>query len=302
MKKFTLIEEDKYIGVDGIGIFFDENNWPSIDIQGLWAIQWRDNGTPEGDGWIEYNTPIPNDPCSLEDIQKYVDHFNKEYDRQVLLKKEQEEQEKKNTISWQQAMQELEEQMEEMQLRHEETLNKMNDEYISADLAKKVKQEYELTLEELQKRHEESLGLLENDHSKQIQKVHDRIAEAHENLFYAANSLQDNIEESKTTFQKESGYDNLTIFEGNIDPSLFDDSIDDSIVRSFFETTEESLLDISEVNQSQLIDTTIRDFSNVDLSLLDAEFNLELMFDEDPTEQVVSEIESLIDETDKENT
>ena len=27
MKKFTLIEADKYINIDGLGIFFTEENW-----------------------------------------------------------------------------------------------------------------------------------------------------------------------------------------------------------------------------------------------------------------------------------
>ena len=40
------------------------------------------------------------------------------------------------------------------------------------------------------------------------------------------------------------------------------------------------------------------DFNEVDMSVLDSEFNLELLFDEDPDEQVVAEIEDLISEDD----
>ena len=43
MKKFTLIEADKYINIDGLGIFFTEENWPFADIEHLWAIQWNNN-------------------------------------------------------------------------------------------------------------------------------------------------------------------------------------------------------------------------------------------------------------------
>ena len=46
MKQFTLIEQDRYIKVDGTGIFFTVENWPFTDIEHLWAIQWKDDGTP----------------------------------------------------------------------------------------------------------------------------------------------------------------------------------------------------------------------------------------------------------------
>jgi len=88
MKKFTLIEQDRYIGIDDIGIFFDEDKWPFMDIEHLWAIQWRDDGTENGNGWIEYDSPVPNTPCVLADLKQYVDHFDAEYERQMLIKRE----------------------------------------------------------------------------------------------------------------------------------------------------------------------------------------------------------------------
>jgi len=88
--------------------------------------------------------------------------------------------------------------------------------------------ELEEQMEEMQKRHEQNIEIMKEDHDYQIQKVHERVAEAHENLFYSSNTLQDNIEESKTAFQSERGYDNITIFDGSVDPSLFDDSVDES--------------------------------------------------------------------------
>ena len=42
------------------------------------------------------------------------------------------------------------------------------------------------------------------------------------------------------------------------------------------------------------------EFDDIDLSMLDSEFNLELLFEEDSTEQVVSEIEELIAEEESE--
>ena len=264
MKKFTLIEQDRYIGIDDVGIFFDEDKWPFVDIEHLWAIQWRDNGTEDGDGWIEYDSPIPNTFCVRSDLKQYIDHFDEEYERQMLIKREREEEESKKVLSWQDAMRELEEQMEEMQKRHEENIESMK-----------------------------------GDHDYQIQKVHDRVAEAHENLFYSSNTLQDNIEESKTAFQSERGYDNVTVFDGSVDPSLFDDAVDES----FFNDNETgSLLDTGDTQQlsAKLHEDTIKDFSDIDLSVLDSEFNLELLFEEDPTEQVVNEIEELIEEVENE--
>lgn len=260
MKKFTLIEQDRYIGIDGIGIFFNEDNWPFLDIENLWAIQWKDDGTDSGNGWVEYDSPVPNTPCTRADIDKYVQHFDVEYERQMQIKRQKEEDEMKKAVSWQDAMRELEEQMEKMQQRHEKTIE-----------------------------------AIKEDHDVQMQKVHQRVAESHENLFYSAGVMQDNIEESKNAFQIEAGYDNLTIFDGNVDPSLFDDSIDES----FFDDTiisEEAMLSDPDLGNKDLI----RDFNNIDLSVLDSEFNLELLFEEDPTEQVVNEIEELIEEVDGE--
>ena len=78
MKQFTLIEQDRYIKVDGTGIFFTVENWPFTDIEHLWAIQWKDDGTPDGEGWAEYDSAIPNTPIARCQIDKYVEHYNTE--------------------------------------------------------------------------------------------------------------------------------------------------------------------------------------------------------------------------------
>lgn len=366
MKKFTLIEQDRYIGIDGVGIFFEEDNWPFVDIENLWAIQWRDNETEDGNGWVEYDSPIPNTKCTRADVIKYIDHFDVEYERQMSVKREQEDESSRQNISWQTAMKELEEQMENMQKNHEEALIDASEKNIHMSRIDEVKKLYndrindqelrhkesietikkstgdticyvQKTVDEAQKRHEDSLQQLKLQHDEQINnilehvsevqsrhllgidelrqkhdyqmdQVHSNISETHKDLFYSAQIIQDNIEESKLAFQSESGYDKLTIFDGDVDPSLFDESIDESFFNNEVESVEQETVDtlFSDENiGSTLLDdylpttphSLIRDFSQIDLSVLDNEFNLELLFEDDPTEQVVNEIEELIKES-----
>ena len=279
MKKFTLIEADKYINIDGLGIFFTEENWPFADIEHLWAIQWKDDGTEDGVGEVEYDSgAVANTPATRAMIDRYVDHFNEERERQTQEKLKREEEEKKQALSWQEAMAELEGQMEEMQKRHESNLRGMT-----------------------------------ADHDSQMERVHQRVAEAHENLFYGEERIKHNLSESERSFEFEAGYENLTVFDGNVDPSLFDDAVDESMFeveeakvvspesiesRSLVEEIEEQ--DEINVENGEITPNTVSEFDDIDLSLLDSEFNLELLFEEDSTEQVVSEIEELIAEEESE--
>ena len=275
MKKFTLIEADKYINIDGLGIFFTEENWPFADIEHLWAIQWKDNGTEDGVGEVEYDSgAVANTPATRAMIDRYVDHFNEEKERQTQEKLKREEEEKKQALSWQEAMSELENQMEEMQKRHDANLREQT-----------------------------------ADHDSQMERVHKRVAEAHENLFYGEQRIQENLSESERSFEFEAGYENLTVFDGNVDPTLFDDAVDESM----FEVEEAEVVPPESIETKSLIDDdvedvkteedtspTVTDFDDVDMSMLDSEFNLELLFEEDSTEQVVSEIEELIAEEESE--
>ena len=279
MKKFTLIEADKYINIDGLGIFFTEENWPFADIEHLWAIQWKDDGTEDGVGEVEYDSGAAvNTPATRAMIDRYVDHFNEEKERQTQERLKREEEEKKQALSWQEAMAELEGQMEEMQKRHESNLRGMT-----------------------------------ADHDSQMERVHQRVAEAHENLFYGEERIKHNLSESERSFEFEAGYENLTVFDGNVDPSLFDDAVDESMFeveeakvvspesienRSLIEEIEEQ--DEINVENGEITRNTVSEFDDIDLSLLDSEFNLELLFEEDSTEQVVSEIEELIAEEESE--
>ena len=195
MKKFTLIEADKYINIDGLGIFFTEENWPFADIEHLWAIQWKDDGTEDGVGEVEYDSgAVANTPATRAMIDRYVDHFNEEKERQTQEKLKREEEERKQSLSWQEAMAELENQMEEMQKRHDANLREQT-----------------------------------ADHDSQMERVHKRVAEAHENLFYGEQRIQENLSESERSFEFEAGYENLTVFDGNVDPTLFDDAVDESM-------------------------------------------------------------------------
>ena len=68
--------------------------------------------------------------------------------------------------------------------------------------------------------------------------------------------------------------------------------------RSLVEEIEEQ--DEINVENGEITPNTVSEFDDIDLSLLDSEFNLELLFEEDSTEQVVSEIEELIAEEESE--
>ena len=275
MKKFTLIEADKYINIDGLGIFFTEENWPFADIEHLWAIQWKDDDTEDGVGEVEYDSgAVANTPATRAMIDRYVNHFNEEKERQTQERLRREEEEKKQALSWQEAMSELENQMEEMQKRHDANLREQT-----------------------------------ADHDSQMERVHKRVAEAHENLFYGEQRIQENLSESERSFEFEAGYENLTVFDGNVDPTLFDDAVDESM----FEVEEAEVVPPESIETKSLIDDdvedvkteedtspTVTDFDDVDMSMLDSEFNLELLFEEDSTEQVVSEIEELIAEEESE--
>jgi hypothetical protein len=277
MKKFTLIEADKYINIDGLGIFFTEENWPFADIEHLWAIQWKDNGTEDGVGEVEYDSgAVANTPATRALIDRYVNHFNEEKERQTQERLRREEEEKKQALSWQEAMAELEGQMEEMQKRHEANLRGMT-----------------------------------ADHDSQMERVHQRVTEAHENLFYGEQRIKENLSESERSFEFEAGYENLTVFDGNVDPSLFDDAVDESM----FEVEEAEVVSPDSIESKSLIEDevddeinveeddvrlTVSEFDDIDMSMLDSEFSLELLFEEDSTEQVVSEIEELIAEEESE--
>jgi uncharacterized membrane protein YqiK len=247
--KVTVIYPDKFISVDGKGMYFAEN-WPFEETD-IHAIQWH------GDkGELEYNTPIPNKELSdKSEIKKYVDLFTEGYQKWM---KEQEilaEIEKEKLMTWEDAMKELELQLDVMQKNHEFELEQMlreQDKHLDG-----VKEEFEL----------------------QVEQIYNKVQENQLNLYYAENAIEDE--------SKEKSYDSMTIFDSNIDPSLFDDSVDPTEYDAEEETDEEE----SGIDET----SNIQDFKNFDLSLLEDEFNLEMLF-EDEDSPIVNEIEELIEQ------
>ena len=332
--QFTLIEADRYISVNNQGIWFTPEDWPFADIEHLWAIQWKDDGTPEGKGEIEYDSgDRQNDIATRDHIAKYVDHWQQEFETQEEARIALEKQQEKDAFSWAEAMQELETQMEEMQKRHQETLDAVNWE------DQQVQKRLQDQMDEMQQRHEENLAELERDreitmaevdemrmlndmnlsqvesdyqkdladmaedHEMQMENVQRTIEETHEQFFYAQDSVENSLSDIKKdgTFDQ-TEFENVTVFDSNIDPSLFDDAIDNPVIE---EIPVDSLLSeddisnairVSEEDEEELEDNITKSQLDIDLSILDNEFNLEMMFDDDADEQVVSEIEKLIEE------
>ena len=285
MKKFSLVEQDRYINIDGKGVWFTEESWPFPEIEHLWSIQWRDDGTPGGVGQIEYDSADrQNDPCTKECIERYAEAWREEIDRQTAEKEEQENKAEKDALSWAEAMRELESQMEEMQERHAKALT---------DTVEKDKELHDRLTQQMfeqEERHAESLMELMKDHDSQMETVHKEIERQHEELFYG----QDIVENQETRYQNTP--EDITLFDGNVDSSLFDDVIDSShfdLEPSVLEMLDESQV-IDEDIEQVMEDKPKKDFDDVDLSILDSEFNLELLFEDSADEQVVADIEELL--------
>lgn len=249
--RVTVIYDDKFISVDNVGMHFPDN-WPFEETD-IHAIQWYDTH-----GELEYRTADLNKQLTDQtEVQKYIDFHNVEYTK---WKEEQDriaEEERKRLVTWDEAMKELELQMNTMQKNHEQLITKMK-----------------------------------NEHDIQIE----RIQENHMNLFNAANALQGNVGEDQYQMYENivDATDTLTMFDGNVDPSLFDDSVDPTLFES-----DEPTGDLETTTQNASV---LEDFSNFDLSLLEDEFSLELLFEEE--DPVVNEIEQLIqqDEQSEEET
>lgn len=248
--RLTVIYDDKFIKVDNKGMFFNDN-WP-FDETDIHAIQWYDDH-----GELEYRTPIPNKELTKKSqVKKYIDFFTVEYEKWQAEQTKIQEEEQKRLITWEEAMRELELQMDTMQRNHQEEIERVLDE------------------------HTERLETLNEERDKEITMIYQKVNENHVNLQYA----EDLIENSSISvanpeqYDKSVTYDDITIFDSNVDPSLFDDSIDPSAFEESVEPAPESPLE---------------DFNNFDLSLLEDEFNLEMLFEEDP-DPIVNEIEELI--------
>jgi len=298
MKVFTLIEADRYIKVDDKGIFFSKDNWPFNDIEHLWAIQWKN-----GSGWVEYDSAIPHTPITEKDIKKYVDHFNIENERQIAEQKAKEEEEKKKIVSWEEAMAELELQMENMQKNHDDEMKEI-------ELKHDTEKDRLYTNAELhEKEHKRQMTFLMKDHELQVERIQQQVMKDHDEIFMNQDEMEDIAKDSQGMFDGLPKADNgklspmVTLFDGEVDESLFDDAIDDK----YFDqatTVDESqdFVDEQIRKESNDVKYNSRDgdseFQNFDLSKLDDEFDLEMMFEEEEV-PVVDEIEKLIIEDDE---
>lgn len=213
--RVKVIYDDKFISVDGKGMFFAEN-WP-FDETDIHAIQWYDDH-----GELEYKSREPNKELkSMKDILKYVKFYQEEYDKWLEKQRLLEEQERQRVVTWEDAMKELELQIDTMQKNHSEMIDKMKEE-----------------------------------HDMHIERVHDQIQQDHMSLFYATNQLESNIIQQNNNDIFES--QDMTIFDTNIDPSLFDDTVDPS---ELIDESEEDIEEVQDDNTKVLEDFSNFDLS-----------------------------------------
>ena len=213
MKQFTLIEQDRYIKIDGTGIFFTPEDWPFTDIEHLWAIQWKDDGTPDGEGWVEYDSAIPNTPIAKCQIEKYVNHHTTELNKQIDEQKRKEEEEKKKSVSWEEAMAELELQMDSMQKNH--------DEYVK-DLEKDHDMQMQRmwsTTEMHEKEHKQQMEFLMKDHELQIERIQHQTKQDHDTFFENQDAAEEVANDSKQMFESVPTDSQVTLFDGEVDES-----------------------------------------------------------------------------------
>lgn len=111
--KLTVIYDDRFIGVDGYGLNFYED-WP-FEEEDIHAIQWQ-----ETRGWIEYRDTSENKELEhVADVQKYYDHFQQQ---KIIIEEKlrlEEEEARKQQESWHLAMQELQQELNEVKMNYD---------------------------------------------------------------------------------------------------------------------------------------------------------------------------------------
>jgi hypothetical protein len=259
--KLTVIYDDYFISVDGKGMNFP-NNWP-FEESHIHAIQWYDNY-----GQLELRTREPNiDLTDQSEVQKYIDFFNIEYSKWQAEQDRLAEEERDRVNSWDDAMKEFEMQMHIMQEN-----NKMMEE--------NMRENNKL----LEKNHTRLVDKIIQEHNVQLERVESN----NRSLFNAAEVLQENIGVDDE-FYEPSNPNIFQNYDKIVDKNLFDDSIDPAT----FDSGE-----MEEVGENS---NRMQELQNFDLSMLESEFNLEMLFDtnDSPTEDVVEETEEILEETPK---
>lgn len=111
--KLTVIYDDRFIGVDGYGLNFYDN-WP-FEEEDIHAVQWQ-----ETRGWIEYRDTSENKELEhVADVQKYYDHFQQQ---KIIIEEKlrlEEEEARKQQESWHLAMQELQQELNEVKMNYD---------------------------------------------------------------------------------------------------------------------------------------------------------------------------------------
>lgn len=115
--KLTVIYDDRFIGVDGYGLNF-YNNWP-FEEDDIHAVQWQENR-----GWIEYRDTSENKEITcVADVQKYYDHFQQEKNIIEENQRLEEELARQQQESWHLAMQELQQELNEVKMNYDAALS-----------------------------------------------------------------------------------------------------------------------------------------------------------------------------------
>lgn len=111
--KLTVIYDDRFIGVDGYGLNFYDN-WP-FEEEDIHAVQWQ-----ETRGWIEYRDTSENKELEhVADVQKYYDHFLQQKNIIEEKRRVEEEESRKQQESWHLAMQELQQELNEVKMNYD---------------------------------------------------------------------------------------------------------------------------------------------------------------------------------------
>jgi len=190
-------------------------------------------------------------------------------------------------------MAELELQMDTMQKNHDEYVVGLEKDH---DMQM---QRVWSTTEMHEKEHKQQMEFLMKDHELQIERIQKVQQEDHNTFFENQDAAEEIAQESQEMFETVPADSQVTLFDGEVDESLFDDSIDDKYFENVVTSPEVTgEVEITEQPTAQGDDF----FKNFDLSTLDDEFNLEMMFeDENEPQPVVKEIENLIAEDDTED-
>lgn len=266
--RLTVIYDDHFISVDGYGIHFADN-WP-FDEENIHAIQWYNDH-----GELEYKNTDPNyEFTDYITIEKYISHFNTEKDRILEEQRKKEEEERKRQEVWHLAMQELQRELNETKMNYEMSVSNNKQLQDNLQVMSQSYQEAQENLIVIGKSYEESKMhlMIANQINDEIQRMQTQIASISNPDDQILNMVQPNV------------IDNIAEFSDGVDMSLFEDN-NESVIK--------------QLEEIQSLDNERDTF---DISLLEDEFDIELLDDvnlvnpQENEEDYILSIESLLDE------